>query len=277
MKPPLVSLVIISHNHLDLIRGCMDSLQITTGVDYEVVVVDNATTDPETLDALKRYRDSGRIDTLILSPVNNMLSEGYNIGVRSGNQKSEYVVLLNNDVLFLHKDWLLRMIQWMHGHPCYLPSYGANRDTHVGSGLPRHSDYSQGVIGTFSLAKPVRDIVSYGWSNDPLVEHRIRPEGFCCMIRRSCWIDISPDFPFYSGLDEMFGTIIKNGARCGVLSYYGKYFYHIQHGSGGGITITNQGFKRESDLPGWYKGVKCELLDEEYPKDGIETGLYLEW
>lgn len=236
---PLVSIVILNFNHPEIIDICLHTLAITKGVDYEVVVVDNASTHPESLPKLRQYRDEGLITTLVENSANAMFSEGNNIGVRNSNPASEYILLLNSDVGFLRPDWLTQLVGWMEGTTKSWPSVW-------------------GLAPTIPSEGP-RDIVSAGWSHDANIQGNVRPEGWCCMLRRKVWREISPDFPHHFGFEEMIAAVVRDGAKCGVLFNYAPYMVHREQGSGltpGGVINT-----RQPDMAGWFSGLTIESLD----------------
>lgn len=251
----LVSIVIVNYNHPECIDICTHSLKLTTGISYEVVVVDNGS-GPETLAKLQELKDGGFIDTLVLNAENHMFSEGNNIGVRHASPESEYVLLLNSDVGIIRGDWLEKMIAWMEGTAKYEPNIWGLKPTVV-------------QPGPF-------DIISFGWSHDAnILPGLCRPEGFCCMFRKTKWRDMSPDFPYYYGFEEMVGNVVRDGARCGVLWNYAKYFIHREQGSGG-KGIANQIVNRRTpDIGGWFAGLNIETLDFTLGVD--EHSSYLEW
>lgn len=238
--PPTVSIVILNFNHPEIIDICLHTLAITEGVDYEVIVVDNASENPESLPKLRQYRDEGLITTLVENPKNDFFSEGNNVGVRNSNPESEFILLLNSDVAFLRPDWLSQLLGWMDGTTKYWPSVW-------------------GLAPTIPSPGP-RDIVSAGWSHDANIQGNVRPEGWCCLIRRSVFSELSPDFPFHYGFEEMIATAVRNGAKCGVLFNYAPYMVHREQGSGktpdGRFVNT-----RTPDMTAWFSGLTIESLD----------------
>ncbi|MHC4867499.1 MAG: glycosyltransferase family 2 protein [Planctomycetota bacterium] len=89
-----VSIVILNWNHPHNISRLLPSLQKTSGVTYETVVVDNGST-ADVVGLLKDYQSQGLIDRLVLEPVNHYFSEGNNIGVRHSDPASEFVLLFS--------------------------------------------------------------------------------------------------------------------------------------------------------------------------------------
>lgn len=249
----MVSIIILSYNSTRVIEICLNTLTITEG-DYEVIVVDNGST-PDVVAALQEFKAQGLIDKLILEPVNHMFSEGNNIGVRNSSPEAEYVLLLNSDVAFLRPDWMQKQIAWMEGTATYEPTVWNFYPTQPSSGP--------------------RDIVSIGWSHDGAVEpSHARPEGWCCMFRKSVWQDLSPDFPWHYGFEEMIAKVVRGGARIGLLFNYAKYLVHAEGGSGKGhgVDIVN---RRTPDIPGWFAGLNIETLDFTLGENEHQS--YLQW
>lgn len=250
---PRVSIVILSYYKPHIIEKCLRTLTMTEGVDYEVVVVDNGS-DEATIDALQGFVSEGLITTLVLNPVNSMFSGGNNIGVANTNPESEFILLLNSDVAFLRGDWLVKMIAWMEGTATWKPA-----------------------VWDFKPSQPrpgPRDIVSCGWSHDVNVQPgMVRPEGWCLLFRRTHWQDMSTDFPWLYGMEEMIGKVVRAGARCGVLFNYAPYMVHREGGSGKAKeAIVNA---RTPDMDAWLSGLDIESIDFDLGPD--EHDSYLCW
>jgi GT2 family glycosyltransferase len=93
----LVSIVIPVFNHIDLTRQCIDSIRKNTPDCYEVVVIDNGSTDG-TAECLR-----DQPVRLIVNEENLGFHKAANQGITSA--QGEYVCLLNNDVIVL-PGWL---------------------------------------------------------------------------------------------------------------------------------------------------------------------------
>lgn len=252
-----VSIVILNYFHPEVIRVCLHTLQMTTGVDYEVIVVDNGS-DAETIAYLEEHKAEGRIDKLILNSENKMFSEGNNIGVAAADPNSDAVLLLNSDVGFKNPEWLLKLTQWLDGTMVPRPNMWAFSPTIV-------------KPGPF-------DIVSCGWSYDENLAGKARPEGWCCLFRKKAWVDMSPDFPYYYGFEEAVALSIRNkGSRCGVLWNYSSLLIHREQGSSTRRTSTYIHSMRAPDMLGWYKDLEVETLDFSHPGEPIEHSTYMEW
>lgn len=84
-----VSVVIVSYNVSELLRKCIDSVR-NEGVDVEIVVVDNKSTD-----GTQRWLSEDRMLTMFLNPVNVGFSQANNQGM--GASFAPYILLLNPD------------------------------------------------------------------------------------------------------------------------------------------------------------------------------------
>ena len=103
MTAPPVAVTIVTYNSRECIAACLDSVLEQTGVEVEVIVVDNASTDG-TRDVLARY--SGRV---------RVLHNNENTGFAAAQNRaiissiSEWVLTLNPDVL-LQRDFLRALV-----------------------------------------------------------------------------------------------------------------------------------------------------------------------
>lgn len=87
-----VSIVIINYNTYDLTRKCLESIyQCVKGVSFEVILVDNASSecDPAV------FKDAFPDLKLIRSEINLGFAKGNNLGIQHAS--GEYVLLLNSD------------------------------------------------------------------------------------------------------------------------------------------------------------------------------------
>lgn len=107
---PLVSIVIPSKDNLDLIETCLETLfKRTYYRNFEVVLVDNGSTDPDVLDYYETLRASGRPLRIIDHPEPFNFSAMCNRGVAEA--QGEYILLLNNDIQVIQGEWLERLLE----------------------------------------------------------------------------------------------------------------------------------------------------------------------
>lgn len=95
----MVSIIILSYNTKDLLRSCLQSVfAYTRGVDFEVIVVDNASHD-ESVEMIKKEFKNVRV---VENEKNVGFSKGNNIGARRA--KGKYLLFLNSDIFFSEND-----------------------------------------------------------------------------------------------------------------------------------------------------------------------------
>ncbi len=98
---PLMSLIIVNWNGKELLERCLNSiLKNTVYPNYEIIVVDNGSTDGSTEIIEKKFPEV----KLIKLEENVGFSKGNNIGIENAN--GEYLVLLNNDTEIITPNWL---------------------------------------------------------------------------------------------------------------------------------------------------------------------------
>lgn len=103
---PLVSIIIPTRDRVDLLKPCLDSIySMTTYPSYEIIIVDNASKDPETKEFFTHLEQKG---------VNIIRDEGIFNYSRLNNlaakeAKGELLCLLNNDTRIITPHWLEEM------------------------------------------------------------------------------------------------------------------------------------------------------------------------
>jgi GT2 family glycosyltransferase len=110
---PKVSIVIPNKNSPRLIRRVLDGLFNKTNYPYfEIIVVDNGTTDPEVLELYDKTRKHQTNFRALVEPASFNFSRQVNIGINLSS--SEFILLLNNDIEVIEQDWLLEMVSCFH-------------------------------------------------------------------------------------------------------------------------------------------------------------------
>jgi GT2 family glycosyltransferase/tetratricopeptide (TPR) repeat protein len=177
----LTSIVVVTHNEVEYTRRCLDSIAWRTDEPYEVIVVDNGSTD-STVPYLRNV--SGV--TLLTNAENRGFPAAVNQGLKVA--KGDQVLLLNNDTV-VTTGWLRRMLD------------GLVSDSNIGLVGPCSNNVSgeqQIPVEYESLA----DLDGFAW--DWSKAHRgdvvetDRLVGFSLLIRRQVLNQIG-------GLDERFG------------------------------------------------------------------------
>jgi len=106
--PPLVSIIVPTRDAPVLIRQCVESvLAKTTYPNYEIVVVDNQSTEPEALAYLEQIAGYEKVRVIRYDQPFNF-SAMNNMAV--GDVRGDVVCLLNNDTEVISPDWLEEMV-----------------------------------------------------------------------------------------------------------------------------------------------------------------------
>ena len=109
LKTSLISIVIPTKDNVKLLKRCIDSiLKNTNYFNYEIVIVNNNSTDEKTYDY---FKDLKRIDCIKILDYNNdfNFSAINNFAVKNVN--GEFILFLNNDTEVISKEWLSAMLE----------------------------------------------------------------------------------------------------------------------------------------------------------------------
>ncbi|MGH2719726.1 MAG: glycosyltransferase family 2 protein, partial [Actinomycetota bacterium] len=135
---PRVAIIIPTRDRVDLLRTIVESIQsLSTYRNYELVVVDNQSTDPETLEYLETVK--GRV-----IPYPHRFHYAAMMNEAAREARADYLVFLNNDTEVITPDWIEAMLEYAQQ-----PEIGA-----VGARLRRrdgsiqHEGVVMGLAGT---------------------------------------------------------------------------------------------------------------------------------
>lgn len=110
MQQPLVSIIIPTFNKTHLVKQCIDSIiNHSTYTNYEIVLVDNKSTEPELTDLIHQYQSLLKQNFIHLSAdyafnFSQLMNDGVN------KSKGEYIVLLNNDTEIITPEWIEQLL-----------------------------------------------------------------------------------------------------------------------------------------------------------------------
>lgn len=201
---PKVSIIICNKDQADTLKTCLDSIeQLSTYPNYEVIVVENNSTEEKTF---AYYEELGRSDRVKVVTFTEQIPFNYsrlnNFGASFA--EGEYLILLNNDTKVITPDWIERMLGY-----CQRENTGA-----VGAKLYYEDKTVQhcGVViglggfaghvetntmpedtGYFGRLKAVQDISAV--------------TAACMMIKKSVFEEIG-------GLDEAFTVALNDVDLC---------------------------------------------------------------
>jgi GT2 family glycosyltransferase len=195
-EKPLCSIVIPVYNCVDLTRQCLDAIkENTAGVSYEVVVVDDGSTDG-TGELLANLKPPFRG---ISNEANLGFARACNAGAWAAD--GEYILLLNNDTVPLPR-WLPTMLECMQKHA------------------------RVGIVGS-KLLYPENDLIqhaglAFGPKNDPYHIYRCLPsdlpevnaERECPAVTGACFLVRRAVFEELDGLDVVFRNGLEDVDFC---------------------------------------------------------------
>jgi GT2 family glycosyltransferase len=111
---PKVSVIIAMHNNIRLNKLCLSSiLRKTDYPNYEIIVVDNASTDGSREFALELSNKDNRVK-VVLNRENESFAKANNRGLDSCS--GDYVVFLNNDTI-VTRGWITRLLRHLNNDP----------------------------------------------------------------------------------------------------------------------------------------------------------------
>lgn len=120
---PLVSVIILNYNAGNLLLDCVESILLTNYANYEIIVVDNVSTDGSHKTCKEKFKEI----TLIENKENLGYCEGNNVGIRSA--KGDFLVILNPDTI-VDPNWLQELMSAykIYGDGLYQPKILATTD-----------------------------------------------------------------------------------------------------------------------------------------------------
>lgn len=109
-RTPKVSIIIPNKNHVADIKLCINSiLSHTTYQNYEIVIVDNGSSEPEVFDYYHSLKNYSQIKICSLN-IDFNYSKLNNFGAQQAT--GEYYILLNNDTEIITPEWVEEMLMF---------------------------------------------------------------------------------------------------------------------------------------------------------------------
>jgi glycosyltransferase involved in cell wall biosynthesis/LmbE family N-acetylglucosaminyl deacetylase len=198
---PLVSIVIPTRNHHQLVTQCVESIErLSSWAAREIILVDNGSDEKQSLDAFAALEAAGRV-RLVRDDAAFNFSALCNLG-RSMAQGS-MLLFLNNDTEVLTPDWLERMIGYAQ-----LPHVGA-----VGAKLL----YANGSVqhaGILNLDDGPAHAFLQGKSNAPGYFMRNLLEYNWVAVTGACMMIEAEKFDAVGGFDPAFPVAYNDVELC---------------------------------------------------------------
>jgi len=186
-----VSIIILTLNQVEYTRKCIESIFKHTHVSFEVIVVDNGSSDEtlEYLNSLKEKNCKHQKITIISNNKNLGFAGGNNLGL--GVSRGNYLLLMNNDIV-VTPGWLERLINCAERSP-KIGIVGPMSNNVSGPQVIRNIEYNTETLeGLETFSEKLAE-------ENALKSHQIlRVVGFCMLIKRKVICKIG-------GMDQRFG------------------------------------------------------------------------
>ena len=228
---PLVSILIPNYEHWQTLKKCVDSiLNLSTYKNYEIIIIENNSTQKETFDYYDSLKSNPKI-TVVRWEGKFNYSAINNFGFK--HAKGDYILLLNNDIEVITPNWIEEMLMFAQrddvgavGAMLYYPS---DKIQHggvvlgIGSvGGHSHRDFQRG---------------SYGYASRLLTV-----QNYSC-VTAACLMVSARIYEEVEGLDEKFEVAfndvdfcmrIRRAGYLNVWTPFAELYHHESESSGGG-------------------------------------------
>ena len=199
---PLISIIILTRDNVDLLKQCMDSIFDNTSYqNFEIVLVENNSRNAETFNYYETLKSKPRVNVLV-----HNLPFNYSAFNNWGAQHStgEILLFLNNDIQCFEPGWLEEMSRWatrpevgVVGAKLLYPD-GAIQHAGLVIGLEGHANHvfakkAEGYQGLFGTDEWYRNYSAV--------------TGACMMVRREV-------FDHIGGFDEHYSLAFNDIELC---------------------------------------------------------------
>jgi GT2 family glycosyltransferase/2-polyprenyl-3-methyl-5-hydroxy-6-metoxy-1,4-benzoquinol methylase len=194
IERPLVSIVILNKDNVSLLQKCLSSIMEKTTYDnYEIVIVENNSTEGATFAYYGKLKKHAKIHVVYWEGKGFNYSELNNFGVQY--TKGTQLLFLNNDVEIITPDWIQEMLMYSQrndvgavGNKLYYPN---NTIQHAGVILGLN-----GLAGHIYRDSP-RDAVGF-MARLKIAQNMSVVTAACIMIKKSVFEEVgqfSSEFP----------------------------------------------------------------------------------
>ncbi|MES9942225.1 MAG: glycosyltransferase [Candidatus Thiodiazotropha sp. 6PLUC2] len=246
-NPPLVSIIIPTRNGEALLRQCVDSIHDRTEYkNYEIVVVDNQSDDPKTLQYLAQLDSSDSVKVVRYDHPFNF-SAINNFAVRES--QGELLCFMNDDIEIIAPGWLDEMVS--QGTRPEIGAVGAR--LWYPDGRLQHGGVVLGLGGVAGHAMKYSYQGNRGYmGRSVLVQNYTAVTAACMLVRRAVFDEVG-------GFDESNLAVAFNDVDICIRIYQQGYnnlwspyaeFYHHESASRGAEDTPEkqQRFSREAEF-----------------------------
>ncbi len=211
---PAVRILIPTHNGLDDLRACLDSIEHRTRYkNYRITVIDNRSNDPALLRFLERA-ESLRVLEVVRDPRPFNHSRMHNDVI--ANCQDEFLVFVNNDVELLTDGWLEQMLGTAESDPSIagvgaLLFYPDRTVQHAGIYLGR-----EGIAGHVHRGLDANNPGYFGQAH--LLRNVIGATAALLLMRRTAFIEVggfdAERYPTSFNDVDLWLRLAERGDRC---------------------------------------------------------------
>lgn len=256
-----ISILIPNKDHVDDLRRCIDSIkERSTYENYEIIVIENNSTEKETFDYYKTLEGQDKITVVTYEGEFNYARIN-NFGARAAT--GEYLLLLNNDTQVISMNWLEAMLMYAQR-----PDVGAvGAKLYYGDRTIQHAGVVVG-LGAHRTAGHTHYKINYdnlGYMGKLCYAQNVSAvTGACLMVKRRIYDEVG-------GLDEAFRVALNDVDFClrvrekGYLNVFTPFaeLYHFESASRGIDVVDEAKAKRYEE--------ESALFREKW-KDFLEKG-----
>lgn len=201
---PLVSIIIPTKNQQGLLSRCIESIvEKTQYKNYEILIIDNQSTDPEAIDYLEQIDNLGAGNIRVLTYPHKFNFSAIN-NLAADQAHGEYLVLLNNDTAVLRNDWLDALLN--HAQRPEVGMVGAK--LLFPNAKIQHGGITLGLRGPADHPFIGEPFEALGYSGRLQLDQQYSAvTAACLIIRKSIFFDVG-------GMDEAFSVSYNDVDLC---------------------------------------------------------------
>ena len=237
--PGRVCIIIPTKDKVQLLKGCVSSvLEKTDYPDYEILIIDNQSSQKETFDCFDEFKKKEKVSVLKYDKPFNFSAINNFAAASTG---AEYLVFLNNDTEVINADWLSSMLEFAQRED--VGAVGAR--LYYPNNTIQHAGLTIGVLGFAGHAHREFPRASSGYKGRiKIIQNMSAVTAACMMIRKKVFDEVG-------GFDEELINAFNDVDLClkirekGYLIVYTPYaeLYHHESISRGPDT-TRDGLAR---------------------------------
>ena len=180
--PPMVSIIIPTRDRLDILSQCIGSvLQLTEYPNYEIIVVDNESVEPSTLEYFDQLKGQENLRILeYRGEFNYSAINNYAVSQARGS----VITMMNNDIEVIEKGWLCEMV----GHALREEIGCVGAKLLYKNNMVQHAGVILGIGGVAGHAHKYFDAESAGYfSRLHLTQNMSAVTAACLTVRKSLY------------------------------------------------------------------------------------------